>query len=158
MIDKKQIIREIEEKFKDAKKEIGFETSLENLDSAFSIKDSVLSNGFVSDNFSRQICSRIAEAYGSWVNYLNNLLIPSSGFIPFQTESKIFSSEQDRKLVWSLIRGAIQLTSLNNLINLNKDKKLEKDFIDSSYKYWVEVFSPSMEKIMQRSHEAWKKD
>lgn len=158
MIDKKQIVRELEEKFENSKKEIGFQTSLDELDSIFFIKDSVLSNGFVSDNFSRQMCARIADVYGNWINYLNNLLISNPNFLVFQTEYKLFSSEEDRKFLWSLIKGAMKFTSLNNLISANRNKLLEKDFIDESYHFWKDSFGGSIEKITQKIYNAWRKD
>lgn len=155
MIDKKHLLRELEEKFKEVQKELGFETSFEDLDSVFFIQDSILSSGFVSDNFSRQLCSRIVDTYNNWNNYLNNLLMPNPGFLPFQTEAKIFSSEEDKQMIWDLIKNAIRLTSMNSLVIVNKDKILEKKFIDESYNYWKSNFQPCIEKIMKRVHEAW---
>lgn len=158
MTDKKQILKELEHDFENLKKEIGFSASFEGLDSAFSIKDAILSTDFVSEDLSRQICSRISETFYNWMNYLNNLILPNPSFMPSQTESKLFSSKEDKDLIWNLIQGAMKFVSKNSLDVIVKDKNLQKELIDGSLNYWKNEFSAKVQKIMQKVHDSWNKD
>ena len=158
MADKKELLNELKEKFEEAKKELGFNASFEELDSAFFIKDAVLSIGFVSDGFSRQLCSRIIDTFNSWHSYLNGLMMPSSSFFASQTEAKLFNTPEDKKIIWSLIKKAMYLSSKNSIIGMSKDKNLEKEFIDEAYISWRDFYCPGILKILQRVNEGWKKE
>ena len=93
MIDKKELIKEIEREFEKTKEELGFNASLEDLEEAFRIYDGVVSSEFVSTNFSRQICSRILDNFMGWHNYLNGILMPNAGFLASQTEANLFNNK-----------------------------------------------------------------
>jgi len=155
MTDKKQILKELEHDFAKLKEEIGFNATLEDLDKVFWIKDSILSTEFISEDLSRQICSKISETFHNWINYLNNLVLPNPGFMPSQTESKLFSSKEDKELIWDLIQGAMKFVSKNSLDVVIRDKNLQKELIDGSLNYWASEFSPKAQKIMQRIHDSW---
>ena len=150
-----KLLKELEEKFQEMKKELGLKISLEEIDKIFFIKDSVLNDGFVSERLSRQICSRISHTYGSWVNYLNGLLMPNPGYMPLQIESKPFSSKEEREKVWELIRKAMELMSRNSLIGLIKDKKQEAKFIEDSVNFWNKEIKDELIRIMTKTHEQW---
>lgn len=156
-MDKKEILKELEKKFDEAKKEIGFNPSFEELEKEFSITDMVLSNGFVSENFSRQLCSRIAEFYRDWHGYLNNLLLPNPSYYAGQTEAKIFSSEEDKKKIWKLVESSMKFSSMHSLAGLTQDKEKEKEFINESYLEWINNFKPGIIYLMNKVYEGWKK-
>ncbi len=156
-MDKKEILKELEKKFDEAKKEIGFNPSFEDLEKEFSITDMVLSNGFVSENFSRQLFSRIAEFYRDWHGYLNNLLLPNPSYYAGQTEAKIFSSEEDKKKIWKLVESSMKFSSMHSLAGLTQDKEKEKEFINESYLEWINNFKPGIIYLMNKVYEGWKK-
>ena len=141
-MDKKEILIELRKKFEELKKELNFKPSFDELESEFFISDAVLSAGFVSENFSKHLCSRIAESYRDWHGYLNNLLLPNPSYYAGQTESKLFNSEEDRQKVWNLIKISMKFSSMHSIISLKHDKKSESEFIDESYLSWINSFKP----------------
>ena len=157
MIDKKHLLKEMHEAFDSSKKELGFETSFEDLDGAFFISDYVLSSEFVSETFSRQLCSRIVETLQGWMGYLESLLIPNPQSFVSQTESKLFQDENYKKKIWNAIKEVRNLSSMNSLAGLKKDKVIEKEFIDSAFVFWRETYSPLLVEILEKINEAWKK-
>jgi len=156
-MNKKEILEELEEKFKIMKKELGLKASLEELDEVFFIRDSILMARFVSEKLSRQICSRIIETYMSWTNYLHSLVMPNPGHMLNMNESKMFNDEE-KKAILKLISQAMELTSRNNLIGLTKDRKEEAKFIDNSLNFWIKSFKPEMIKIITKINENWKSE
>ncbi|MCR4327877.1 MAG: hypothetical protein NUV46_04845 [Nanoarchaeota archaeon] len=158
MIDKKKLLSEAEESFNELKDELDFKTSYEELDREFSIRDSVLVTGFVSTEFSKQICSRIVDFYRDWHGYLNNLLLPNPSFYAGQTESKLFNSEDDRKRIWNLITLSMKFSSMHSLNVLNGEKSIQAKFIDEGYNSWINVFKPGLMYILTKVSEGWKKE
>ncbi len=154
-MNKKEILQELKEKFEEAKKELGFKATLEELDGIFFIKDAILSAGFVSETVSRQICGRIVETYSLWNNYLHSLLMPNPGHILNMNESKMFD-EGERKQILELIHSSMAITSRNNLIGLNKDKKQESEFIDRALTFWKDEFKPEVIRITEKINKGWK--
>lgn len=158
MIDKKELLKELEKSFEEAKKEIGFTPTLDQIEDEFSIKDAILSTGFVSEQFSRQLCSRIIEHYRDWHGYLNNLLLPNPSFFAGQTEAKLFNSNDDRKKIWHLVTLSMRFSSLNSIVGLNGDKTKEKEFVDHAYDSWVNVFKPGLLYLLDKVNEGWNKE
>jgi len=158
MIDKKKLSKEIEEGFEKLKGELGIQTSLEDLDSEFLIKDLIFSTGFVSENFLRQVYSRMTEYYRDWHGYLNNILLPNPSYLAGQTESKLFQSEEDKKKLWNLIKLSMKFSSASSLNALEQDKKKEAQFIDESYNSWIKDFKPGLLYILTKVSEAWDKE
>jgi hypothetical protein len=153
--EKKDLLDELKEKFEAAKKEIVFQAQFNELDEAFFIKDYILNDGYVSEEFSRQMCSRIRDTFNVWANYLHSLLMPNPQHMINMTEAKLFN-EEGRKEVWSMLKGALELTSLNTLCGLTKDKNMEAEFIDNSLKFWKEVYQPGLVQIMRKVNSGWK--
>lgn len=73
----KELLNELEEKFKEIKRELGFKSTLNDLDRIFFIRDFILEKGYVSHKFSRQLCFRICETYASWLKHLHNIILPN---------------------------------------------------------------------------------
>ena len=71
-MEKKDLLKELEEKFKNIKLELKFNSSLKDIDKIFFIKDAIQKDGFVSENLSRQICYRIVETYMGWNEYYSH--------------------------------------------------------------------------------------
>ncbi len=154
---KEEVLKELEKKFKEMKEELSLKIELEELNRVFFIKDFILNEGFVSENLSRQICSRITHTYSLWVNYLNGILMPNQGYMPLQIESKLFSSKEERERIWELIRKAMEITSRNSLIGLTKDKKEEGKFIEDAFHTWNEM-REELERMMEKVNKQWKEE
>ncbi|MFH1802997.1 MAG: hypothetical protein ABH864_06145 [archaeon] len=152
--EKKEVIVELKDKFGEARKEIGFKSELKELDGAFFVTDHILHEGFVSEDFSRQMCSRIRDTLNVWANYLHSLLMPNPQHLINITEAKLFD-EGDRKEIQVLIKGALALNRLNTLCGLTKDKKMEAEFIDGAMKFWNEKYKPGIVKIMKKVNKGW---
>lgn len=155
-MNKKEILSELDSKFEELKKEIELNVSLEDIDEIFYIKDVVLKDGFVSDALSRQICSRISETYGSWANYLHNLLLPVPGHMLYGTEAKAIN-EDDKKVIWKILKESMELSSRNNVIGITKDRKAESKFIKDAIDFWNVEFKVKIGAIMQKINENWNK-
>ncbi len=156
MKNKEELLRELEDKFNITKKELKFKLSFEEIDSIFFIRDAVLSAGFVSENFSRQLCWRIFETYNNWNNYLHSLIIPNPQNMLNINESKMFN-EAEKKEITQLIVGSMALMSANALVGLTKDRTKESKFINESVEFWRKTFNPQLIKVMEKINEGWNK-
>ena len=153
-MEKEKLITELEKKFKEIKSELNFNSTFEEIDQIFFIKDYILKDKFVSDNFSRQLCYRIVETYMSWNEYLHSIIMPNPQNILNMGESKIFNQEEKKEIV-ELMKKIMGISSKNSLIGLEKDKKAEALFIDNSVKFWNEEFKPKMVKTMKKVNKEW---
>jgi len=156
MSDKDELIKELQEKFKQSKKELGFSTTFEQMEETFFIKDAVLNTGFVSDGLERQLTARIVDTLMNWNNYLHSLLIPNPQSMINMHESKMFN-ESNRKEIINLITKSMGIISLNTLNGLTKDKKKQAEFIDNAYNFWKQDFKPELTKIMDKVNKDWNK-
>jgi uncharacterized protein YggL (DUF469 family) len=154
MGDKQKTIEELEKKFIELKKRLKLKTTLEELDELFFIKDFVFARGFVSENLARQISARIVETYASWNTYLHNLMMPNAQSMINAAEAKMFS-DAERKQMWEMIKGSMELISLNTLKSLQKDQKLELSFIDQSVDYWKKTYRPNLQRIIEKISSGW---
>lgn len=157
-MEKKELLKELEKKFDEAKNGLGFQATFEELENVFFLKDAILSENFVSENFSRQLCSRISDTFLNWHNYLHSLLMPNPSHMTNQTESKLFNTEVERKEIWESLKKIMYLASLNSLAGISKDKKLEAQFIDESLDFWKTNFSLKMTEILRKVNGGWKGD
>lgn len=155
MTVKKELIKELREKFDESKKELNFNPTYEEIEQEFRIEDSVLSSEFVSNAFSRQLCARILDNFMGWHNYLNGLISPAQGYLASQTEANLFNNKEDREMIWGLIKKSMAFSSEHSLIGLTGDKERETNFINETFSYWKETFSPSLVKILSKVHKGW---
>ncbi|MFA5952991.1 MAG: hypothetical protein WC812_00185 [Candidatus Pacearchaeota archaeon] len=155
-MEKNNLLKDFEREFEKFKKEYKFKASFEELEKEFSIKDFVLEEGFVREDFSISICLRIVDHFRNWAGYLNNLLLPNPSFMVSSTEAKLFNSEKDRKEIWEVIKKCMYFSSKHSLITLNKDDKIQAEFIDEALNSWKNYVKPFVKKTMQRIFDAWK--
>lgn len=148
------ILKEFKQKFEELKEELGFKSTLEEIDSIFFVKDFIQQTGFVSTELGRQLCHRILDTYSSWNSYLHGIIIPNPQNILSITESKMFSNEEKENML-KLIKKSTALISENQVIGLTKDKKAESKFIDSSVKFWESEFEPGIKKITEKIKTDW---
>ncbi len=155
MKDKQELMKDLEVEFDRIKKEIGFESSLDEINNIFFIKDYILHEGYVSENLNRQIASRITDTLMSWNNYLHGLIFSNPGNMMVMNENRMFQ-DSEKKNINKLISKSMSLVSLNTLIGITKDKEKEKEFFDKSVKFWQETLKPEIEKIMIKVNKGWK--
>jgi hypothetical protein len=155
-MEKEKLLKEFEEKFNKIKKELKFKTSLEELDDAFFVKDSVLKDGFISENISRQICYKIMETFVGWNDYLHSLIMPNPQNILNMSESKIFDHDE-RKEITELMKQAMEINSKNAVLGLKKNHEETGRFIDSSYDSWENKFKPKLIVMMEKINKEWGK-
>lgn len=154
-MENKELLDKFEKKFEDVKKELGFKSSLNEIDQVFFVRDHILHEGFVSDKLSRQICSRISETLMNWNGYLHGLILPNPNNIINITEGQMFNEEEHNEIM-KLISEMMSLVSLNTYVGISKDKKLEAEFIDGAVRFWKDTFKPHIVKIMGKIKEGWK--
>jgi hypothetical protein len=152
---KKEILEELEEKFKALKEELKLKSSFEDIEGIFYVRDAVLGAGFVSENFSRQLCSRIVDTLMSWGNYLHGMILPNPQNLMNTNESKMFE-EDERKEMLKLMSRVMAWVSTNTLAGLTKEKVKEKEFIDGSVGFWKNTFKPKLAEFMKKVNEKWK--
>lgn len=153
---KEELLKELEINFERTKKELGFKMTLNDLDRVFYIRDYILKEEFVSNNFSRQLCHRIVETFMEWNSYLHSIILPNPQNILNMSESKIFDQEEKKEIV-ELMKNIMEISSRNSLIGLMKDKKAESEFIDYVMKFWDEEFNPKITKMMKKVNTEWGK-
>jgi hypothetical protein len=153
-MEKKELIKELEKEFQKMKKDLNFKSTFEELNRIFFISDSVLKDGFVSENLSRQVSYRIVETFMGWNDYLHSIIMPNPQNILNMSESKIFNQEEKKEII-ELMKKNMEISSRNSIIGLTKDKKAEAVFIDKAVKFWNEEFKPKMIKIMKKVNKEW---
>jgi len=62
-MNKKDLLKELRKQFNLTKKRLGFKASFEEINKISYIEDMVLSQGFVSNQFSRQMINRMVELF-----------------------------------------------------------------------------------------------
>ncbi len=156
-MEKEKLLKELEEKFEETKKELDFKATIDDIDRIFFIRDAVCRDGYVGDSFSRQMCSKIADTYLEWVNYLHTFINPNPGYLIQINESEAFL-DKERNDIARLISKIMALISRNTIIGVSKDKRAEAEFIDEAVKFWDEVFKPDTLKILEKVNNKWAKD
>lgn len=149
-----ELLEEFEKKFKVIKKELGFKSSLKELDDIFFLRDFVLREGYVSESLSRSVCHRIIDLFLNWNNYLHGIIMPNPQYLPNISESEIFSNEEKENVI-KLISRIMDLSSKNSIIGLSKDNKGEAKFIDESVDFWKKTLNPELSKILKKANNYW---
>lgn len=127
------------------------------MDKIFFLKDFVLKEQYVSENLSRQVCTRIVETYLSWVNYLHSIIAPNPSYLVSINESQAFTGKE-REDIAKLISGIMALITKNTLIGITKDKTRESEFIDEAVQFWNGTFNPAITAILEKVNNKWAKD
>ncbi|MBR9705451.1 hypothetical protein GOV14_00285 [Candidatus Pacearchaeota archaeon] len=153
-MDKEKLILELEQKFDETKKDLGFKATFKELDSIFFITDFILEVGFVSDRFSRQLSHRIGNTYVSWLGTMQDIVSPNPHNPVLLAEVKN-CDDQDRKDAHDLIKVIMKSLRQNALIGVTKNKKEEKEFIDDSVNNWNKVMKPKITKLYRKFVKNW---
>ncbi|MBR9676336.1 hypothetical protein GOV05_04980 [Candidatus Woesearchaeota archaeon] len=148
------VLKKLSEEFEKTRKELGFKSSLDELNQVFFIKDYIEKEGFVSQDFSRQLCSRIVDTYNQWYGYLHTLVVPNPHSMFNMTESQFFGDEEKEKIML-LMDELMNHSSKNTIIGLEKNKKEEAIFIDDSLSLWDKKIKPELLKLLKKIAKGW---
>ncbi len=156
MINKKELLKELRDKFEKTKKKFGFKATFEEINSISFLEDLVLANGFVSEQFSRQMINRIVEVYSSWLSEFYSWLYPQPTDSIHLHESKKLTQEE-RKEILNLIERIMYLIRKNKRIafdNLNEKGRFVDELVEFDKKY----FNPFLLKFSKKFEDFWKEE
>jgi hypothetical protein len=75
-MNKEKILQELRKQFDLTKKRLGFKSSFEDINEISYIEDMVLSQGFVSNQFSRQMINRMVDTFYGWMGEIYAWIYP----------------------------------------------------------------------------------
>lgn len=156
MKEKQEILKELKEKFENTKKELGFKATLEEIDKIFYVSDGLISDGYVSDNFDRQLSLKMVSTFYSWMNELHAWFMPPPGNVIVHTESKSFT-EEDRETIKYLVRKGMYFYRADKINGINHDKEAMGKQIDEMLTEG-KVFLEKLKTILEKSRDTWKKE
>ncbi|MFP4403711.1 MAG: hypothetical protein ACLFPJ_05140 [Candidatus Woesearchaeota archaeon] len=136
-MDQEKLLKKFEIEFEKTKKELNFNSTLDELDKIFFLKDYILQTKFVSLSLSRFICHRIRDTFYSWISQFHEWVMPNPSSMISNSECSVFNEEEKQNLL-KLIKKFMAYCSQNVIIGLSKDKIKEKEFIDNSIILWNE--------------------
>ncbi|MEM4719709.1 MAG: hypothetical protein QXG18_02500 [Candidatus Pacearchaeota archaeon] len=158
MINKKELLKELKEKFEETKKNLGFKATYEEINSISYLEEMVFSQGYVSEQFSRQMINRIIEKYYSWLSEFYSWLYPQPPDAIHINESKKLSSEERKELL-NLIERIMYLIRKNKRIVFEGLKKeVEGKFIDELVEFDKKYFTPILFKFNKKFEDSWKEE
>ena len=156
MINRKEILNDLEKRYEKLREENKIKTNLEDLERIFYIKDMFLKDGFVAERLSRRICHRISETFMDWNGYLHSIVMPNPQNMLNMMESKVFSQDEKKEMM-ELMKKLMELGSRNSVLVLRNDDTEEAKFIDESVKFWDGGFKNEITKIMKKVNSEWAK-
>lgn len=160
-MDKQKLLEELKEKFRRLKKQTGFKSKFEEINTISFIEDMILSTGFVSEQFSRQLINRMVETHFSWIPQLHSWLMPSPYDLANSNESKKLS-DKEKQEIKELISRIIYFVRKNKRIGIEKNSqnpiKEEGEFIDEIVEFDKKEFSPLIIKLHKKFEKAWKEN
>ncbi|HLC85518.1 MAG TPA: hypothetical protein VJH22_07035 [Candidatus Nanoarchaeia archaeon] len=148
------LLKEYESKFAEMKKRWGFQSSLDDIESIFFVKDMIAGDKFVSEHLSRSICYRMSNLFVNWNRYLNSLMVPNPGDM-ILTEEHQMIDEQDKQRAMILMSKSAELASRNSVIGLTKDAKEEGAYIDACVNHWRSELLPFLTHVMKKVNKGW---
>ncbi|MFP4656121.1 MAG: hypothetical protein ACLFNK_00910 [Candidatus Woesearchaeota archaeon] len=152
--DKEKLMEELEEEFNRVKDELGFETSLDELDKSFFIRDMVLAYGFVPPSFISTISHRIKDRFYQHVSQIHRMLVPSPYSMMESAEHDMLSDDEKKELD-ILMKRYLQKTVECGLVLMKDDKDGQAKFIDGSFSLYKETL-PIMIRYQEKTNELWK--
>ncbi len=155
-MNKNELLTELQTKFEEIKKELNFRSNFQEINEFSFIEDLTLAQGFVSNQFSRQLINRITETYSSWIGTLHNWIIPNPhDMMAINEASKL--TEDEKNEINKTINKIMYFIRKNKRIAFEKNKKEEGPFIDELIQYSKE-FTKFMAKYHKKFEIIWKDD
>lgn len=155
---KQEILEELKRQFNLTKESLGFKSTFEEINKMSYIEDMALSQGFVSNQFSRQMINRMIETFYSWISEIYSWVYPGPMDIVHINENKKLSPE-DKKEILNMIDRIMYLVRKNKRIAFEGlNNKEESDFIDELVEFDKRYFNPFMLKFHSKLEKVWKEE
>ncbi|MBN2368485.1 hypothetical protein JXC34_05695 [Candidatus Woesearchaeota archaeon] len=136
------------------KKDLGFNSTLEELDEVFYFTDYILQVKFISPKLSRMLCGRIRDTFNLWITQLHAWLVPNPYSMIGLSESQAFN-DKEKEEITKIMAKFMAFTSQNILIGLTKDKMKEAEYFDNAMTLWNDS-KPIFIKYSKKVNEYWK--
>ena len=156
MINKKELIKELKEKFEETKKKLAFKAEFDEIEHFFFLTDHILEQGYVSERFERQLCLRLISSYYSWMGEFHAWIMPPPGNIITHTEYKAFL-EDEKEIVKFLIKKTMYFFRKDKLNAFKDDYKKMGETIDEMVEY-REKYTGFMNKLLEKKKKNWEKE
>lgn len=150
-----ELMIELVARYAALKGEFGIRASFEDLDSAFSFHDAILSAGFVSPDLLRQLCARISDVLMNWNSYLHGLVMPDSHYL-IQMHESGFLDQADKKAILALIARSMVFVNQNARLHAIPLSSQAASFIDEALVFWKDVYSPSLITFIDKLGSRWR--
>jgi hypothetical protein len=155
-MEKEKLIKELNEKFKNLKKELNFTSSFEEVDSIAFMEDMILSAEYVSSRFSRQLINRMVDYFNSWIGTMHQWLMPNPQDMIFMSEANKLTKEEKEEITM-MVSKIMYFVRKNKRIAFEEEKTEEGTIIDELVKFSKEEFDSFMLKYHKKMESAWKK-
>ena len=139
--------------FAKLKKDLGFKSSYEDLEKVGFIEDMILTDGYVSPNFSRQLINRISEKVYSWVSVLHSWIMPNPQDMIYSAEAKKLSQEEKQE-IYQLIAKIMYFVRKSKRLSFEETSE-EGKFIDELTEFDRGEFSEIMKKYHKKFESFW---
>ncbi len=156
MTSKEEILLELRKKFDEIKASLGFKATYEEINSISYIEDMALEEGYVSNQFSRQLINRMVETFYSWTQELYSWLMPAPYDIIHMHETKNLTSEERQEINKMISRIMYLARKTKRIAFAGLKREEESAFIDELVEFDKLYFNPFMLKYHLKFEETWR--
>jgi len=157
-MNKEEILKELRKQFDLTKKRLGFKATFEEINEISYIEDMALSQGFVSNQFSRQMINRIVDTFYGWIGEIYAWIYPQPMDIIRNYECKKLSEEERKELLLMIDRIMYLVRKSKRIAFKGLIKKEEADFIDELVKFDKKYFNTFMLKYHEKFEKCWEEE
>ncbi len=154
-MNKQEILEELKEQFNETKKRLGFKSTFEEINKISYLEDMALSQGFVSNQFSRQMINRMFETFYSWIPELYVWLYPDPMDIIHLNESKKLSDEEKKEILSIIDKIMYFVRKTKRIAFEGLIKREEGKFVDELVEFYKKDFNPFMLKYHKKLEKIW---
>jgi len=154
-INKDELLKELRKQFDLTKERLGFKANFEEINEMSYIEDMVLSQGFVSNQFSRQMINRMMETFYSWLSEIYAWVYPQPMDIIHIFESKKLSEDEKKEFLLMIDRIMYLFRKNKRIAFKGLIQKEEGAFVDELVEFGKKYFNPFMLKYHEKFEKAW---
>ena len=155
---KQEILEELRKQFDLIKDQLEFKSSFEEINEISYIEDMALSQGFVSNQFSRQMINRMVETFNSWLGEIYSWLYPGQMDIIHMHENKNLSQEEKKEFLGMIDKIMYLIRKNKRIAFKGLIEKEEADFIDELVEFDKKEFNPFMLKYHDKFEKVWENE
>lgn len=150
MINKRELLGELEEEFGKMREEMNLEINFDELDEVCFVRNHVLSSGFVPFDFFRFLCHRVNDTLlNNWINFLHELIMPNPNSLVSMAYSKVFD-KGDKESIAGLLKDAVNLNMVHLSSNLKNDVEMKKKHLLNTISFWQDRLKPELIGIAEK--------